>query len=218
MWSMPQHEQRRSVPRAYKSVFDLVLGFIALVIALPIIAILAAAVRIALGSPVLFRQTRPGLHGKPFTIFKFRTMRDARDHAGNLLADSERLTRFGLFLRRTSADELPELFNVLRGDMSLVGPRPLLMEYLERYTPEQMRRHDVKPGITGWAQINGRNAVSWDERFHLDVWYVDHSSIGLDLKIIGLTLIKVFKRQDISADGHVTMPKYEGVRRGASEP
>jgi lipopolysaccharide/colanic/teichoic acid biosynthesis glycosyltransferase len=208
---MPQHEQPRSVPRAYKLVFDLALGFIALVIALPIIAILAAAVRIALGSPVLFRQTRPGLHGKPFTIFKFRTMRDARDYAGNLLADSERLTRFGLFLRSTSADELPELFNVLRGDMSLVGPRPLLMEYLERYTPEQMRRHDVKPGITGWAQINGRNAVSWDERFDLDVWYVHHYSIALDVRILGLTAIKVLKRQDISAEGHVTMRKFEGV-------
>jgi lipopolysaccharide/colanic/teichoic acid biosynthesis glycosyltransferase len=207
---MSDREQRPSAPRAYKRTFDLVFGFIALVIALPVIAVLAIAVRIALGSPVLFRQTRPGLHGKPFTIFKFRTMRDTRDQTGRLVADSDRLTRFGRVLRSTSADELLELFNVLRGDMSLVGPRPLLMEYLERYTPEQMCRHDVKPGITGWAQINGRNAVSWDERFDLDVWYVDHHSVWLDMKVLALTVIKVLRRQNVNAEGHATMPKFEG--------
>jgi lipopolysaccharide/colanic/teichoic acid biosynthesis glycosyltransferase len=207
---MSYRQQRVSAHHAYKRTFDLVFGFMALVIALPLIAVLAVAVRIALGSPVLFRQTRPGLHGKPFTIYKFRTMQDTKDHAGNVLADSERLTRFGRFLRSTSADELPELFNVVRGDMSLVGPRPLLVEYLDRYTHEQMRRHSVKPGITGWAQINGRNVLSWEERFSYDLWYVDHHSVWLDIKILRRTVIKVILRQGISADGHVTMPKYNG--------
>ena len=172
--------------------------------------IVAFLVRIKLGSPVIFRQIRPGLHGKPFVLYKFRTMTDARDEDGNLLPDELRLTPFGKFLRSTSLDELPELFNVLKGDMSLVGPRPLLMQYLERYTPEQARRHEVKPGITGWAQINGRNALSWEEKFEMDVWYVDNWSIWLDLKILLLTLIKVLKREGIHADGHVTMPEFFG--------
>lgn len=172
--------------------------------------IVAFLVRIKLGSPVIFRQIRPGLHGKPFVLYKFRTMTDARDEDGNLLPDELRLTPFGKFLRSTSLDELPELFNVLKGDMSLVGPRPLLMQYLDRYTPEQARRHEVKPGITGWAQINGRNALSWEEKFELDVWYVDNWSIWLDLKILLLTLIKVLKREGIHADGHVTMPEFFG--------
>jgi lipopolysaccharide/colanic/teichoic acid biosynthesis glycosyltransferase len=200
---------RRPVPRVYKRIFDLVFGFIALIIALPIIAILAVVTRVALGSPILFRQTRPGLHGKPFTILKFRTMLEALDSNGIPLPDAKRMTRFGRFLRSTSGDELPELFNVLRGEMSLVGPRPLLMEYLDRYTPYQMRRHNVRPGITGWAQVNGRNALSWNDRFDLDLWYVDHCSVWLDMKILALTFVKVFERQGISAEGHATMPKFE---------
>jgi len=163
-----------------------------------------------MGSPVLFRQVRPGLHRKPFVMYKFRTMRDLRDTEGRLLPDEMRLTRVGHILRATSLDELPELFNVLKGEMSLVGPRPLLMEYLELYTPEQARRHEVKPGITGWAQVNGRNAITWEEKFKLDVWYVDNWSLGLDLKILALTLIKVLKREGISADGHATMPEFRG--------
>jgi lipopolysaccharide/colanic/teichoic acid biosynthesis glycosyltransferase len=161
-----------------------------------------------MGRPVLFRQARPGLHGKPFVMYKFRTMRDLRDAEGNLLPDEARLTPFGRWLRTTSLDELPELVNVLRGEMSLVGPRPLLMEYLERYTPEQARRHEVKPGITGWAQIHGRNNLSWEERLRLDVWYVDHWSLWLDLKILWRTLWMVLRREGISAQGHATMPRF----------
>lgn len=206
----------RCYQRYGKSLLDLTLAGIALVLFSPVLTAIALFVRIKLGSPVLFRQQRPGLHGKPFTLLKFRTMNDARDPDGNLLPDEQRLTPFGQFLRRTSLDEFPELFNVLRGEMSLVGPRPLLMQYLDRYTPEQMRRHEVKPGITGWAQVNGRNALSWEEKFALDVWYVDHLSFWLDLKIILLTIWKVLRREGISQDGFATMPEFMGRQSGGS--
>lgn len=173
-------------------------------------------VRVKLGSPVFFRQTRPGLHGKPFGMIKFRSMTNAKDSQGNLLPDSERLPRFGQLLRSTSLDELPELFNVIKGDMSLVGPRPLLMKYLERYTPEQMRRHEVRPGITGWAQVNGRNNVPWEERFAMDVWYVDNRTLLLDIKILWLTVMKVIKRSDVSQEGHATMTEFTGANGGPS--
>lgn len=163
-----------------------------------------------LGSPVLFKQQRPGLHGKPFYLYKFRTMTDERDENGELLPDHLRLTPFGQFLRKYSLDELPQLFNVLKGDISLVGPRPLLMEYLELYTPEQARRHEVKPGITGWAQVNGRNAISWEEKFKLDVWYVDNRTFWLDIKILFLTVIKVLKKEGINQSEYVTMEKFTG--------
>lgn len=191
---------------------DILLSTFFLILFSPIMLLITILIYINLGSPVIFKQLRPGLHGKPFYIYKFRTMKDLRDENGNLLPDGQRLTQFGAFLRSTSLDELPELINVLKGDMSLVGPRPLLMEYLDRYTPEQARRHEVKPGITGWAQINGRNAISWEEKFKLDVWYVDNWSIWLDLKIMAITLIKVLKREGISAEGHVTMPEFKGVQ------
>ena len=174
--------------RIGKRILDLIAVTTALIILSPVLAFLALLVRARLGPPILFRQQRPGLYGRPFTLYKFRSMTDARDEQGNLLPDGERLTRFGKWLRSTSLDELPELFNVLKGHMSLVGPRPLLMEYLPLYTPEQARRHEVKPGITGWAQVNGRNAISWEEKFKLDVWYVDHVSFWLDLKILALTV------------------------------
>ncbi|MGI9860919.1 sugar transferase [Moorella naiadis] len=193
-----------------KRLLDFLGAFIGLVVLSPFIIVIALAVRVNMGGPVLFRQERPGLRGHPFFLYKFRTMRDLRDAEGLLLPDEMRLTRLGRFLRSTSLDELPELFNVLKGEMSLVGPRPLLMEYLDRYTPEQARRHEVKPGITGWAQVNGRNAITWEEKFKLDVWYVDNWSLGLDLKILGLTLIKVLKREGISAGGHATMPEFRG--------
>lgn len=163
-----------------------------------------------MGRRVLFVQKRPGLHGRPFALFKFRTMTYARDEQGNLLTDRERLSRLGRFLRSTSLDELPELFNVIKGDMSLVGPRPLLIQYLDRYTPEQARRHEVKPGITGWAQVNGRNALTWEEKFKLDIWYVDHMSFWLDLKIIAMTILKILKREGISQPGHMTMEEFKG--------
>ena len=183
------------------------LGLIAL--ALPLL-LLMALIRRRLGSPVFFRQTRPGLHGQPFEMVKFRTMTDTRGPDGALLPDAERLTPFGRFLRSTSLDELPELWNVLKGDMSLVGPRPLLMEYLPLYSPEQARRHAVRPGVTGWAQVNGRNALGWDEKFKLDVWYVDHRSLWLDIKILWLTVKKVLVREGISAAGEATMPRFTG--------
>ncbi len=193
-----------------KRLFDVCVALGLLVaLALPLL-LLAWAVRRNLGSPVLFRQLRPGLQGRPFMMVKFRTMTDARDAGGALLPDAQRLTKFGRFLRASSLDELPELWNVLRGEMSLVGPRPLLMEYLPLYSPEQARRHEVRPGITGWAQINGRNAVSWDQRFLLDVWYVDHRSLWLDLKILWLTGRKVLVREGISAQGDATMPRFTG--------
>jgi sugar transferase EpsL len=191
-----------------KRVFDIVVSAVALTVLAPVMGLIALAVWRTMGRPVLFRQARPGLHGKPFVMYKFRTMRDLRDAEGNLLPDEARLTPFGRWLRTTSLDELPELVNVLRGEMSLVGPRPLLMEYLDRYTPEQARRHEVKPGITGWAQIHGRNNLSWEERLRLDVWYVDHWSLWLDLKILWRTLWMVLRREGISAQGHATMPRF----------
>jgi len=193
-----------------KRLFDVTVTVLALLFLAPVLATVALLVRLKLGAPVLFCQRRPGWHGQPFTLHKFRTMTDSRDAQGILLPDTERLTHFGLFLRRFSLDELPELYNVLRGDMSLVGPRPLLMQYLDWYTPEQARRHEVRPGLTGWAQVNGRNALSWEGKFEMDVWYVDHWSLGLDLKIIGMTVVKVVKREGISAEGHATMEEFMG--------
>lgn len=192
-----------------KRLFDMILSVSALVILSPVLVVLALLVRLKLGSPILFRQIRPGLNEKPFNMLKFRTMTDMFGADGVLLPDSERLTRFGRFLRASSLDELPELFNVLKGDMSLVGPRPLLMQYLERYSPEQARRHEVKPGITGWAQVNGRNAISWEEKFKLDVWYVAHWSLWLDIKIIILTIWKIIKREGISQPGQATMEEFK---------
>lgn len=180
-----------------------------LILAIPM-GIIAALVRIKLGSPVIFKQQRPGLHGKPFYLYKFRTMTDEKDEQRNLHSDHLRLTSFGKFLRKLSLDELPQLINVMKGDISLIGPRPLLMEYLSLYTPEQNRRHDIRPGITGWAQVNGRNAISWEEKFELDVWYVDHQSFWLDMKIIFLTIIKVFKSEGINQKGHATIERFTG--------
>ena len=199
-----------SYRRAGKRLFDLLLTVPSLILLAPLLLLLALLVRLKLGSPVLFRQRRPGLRGRAFTLMKFRTMTDARDADGRLLPDGERLTGFGKFLRATSLDELPELFNVLKGEMSLVGPRPLLMEYLDRYTSEQARRHEVKPGLTGWAQVNGRNALQWEDKFKLDVWYVDRASLWLDLRILARTLIQLVKREGISAEGHATMPFFAG--------
>ncbi len=193
-----------------KRTFDIISALVGLILTCPILFIIAIIIRVRLGNIILFRQMRPGLHGKPFVMYKFRTMLDLRDKDGNLLPDEQRLTGIGRFLRSTSLDELPELINVLKGEMSLVGPRPLLMEYLDRYTPEQARRHNVKPGITGWAQVNGRNAISWEDKFKLDVWYVDNWSLWLDIKILFLTIIQVFRREGISADGYSTMPKFMG--------
>jgi len=191
-----------------KRLFDLIAAFFALLLlALPL-ALLAWQVRRKLGSPVFFTQVRPGLHGKPFKMVKFRTMTSERGPDGELLPDAVRLTPFGRFLRSSSLDELPELWNVLKGDMSLVGPRPLLMEYLPLYSPAQARRHEVRPGITGWAQVNGRNAISWEDKFKLDVWYVDHRSLWLDVKILWLTVQKVLVRDGISAEGETTMPRF----------
>jgi sugar transferase EpsL len=198
-----------------KRLVDLTATVVGLLCIWPLLLVLALLTRIKHGVPVFFCQERPGLHGRPFMMYKFRTMTVERDSHGNLLPDDQRLTGLGRFLRSTSLDELPELINVLRGDMSLVGPRPLLVQYLDRYTPEQMRRHDVRPGITGWAQINGRNAIGWDEKFKLDVWYVENQSLCLDLKIIGLTLLKVFKREGINQPGQATMEEFWGERRPA---
>ena len=196
-----------------KRLLDVVGSVTGLLLLSPVMLCTAILVRKRLGSPVLFSQVRPGLGGKPFRMLKFRTMTDARDLDGQLLPDRDRLTSFGRFLRGTSLDELPELLNVLKGDMSLVGPRPLLMEYLPLYSAEQARRHDVKPGITGWAQINGRNAISWEQKFALDVWYVDHQSVWLDLRILALTVWKVVRREGISAANDATMPRFEGNSR-----
>ena len=193
-----------------KRVFDVLASTTAVVVLSPVLVFLVVLLRCRMGAPVLFRQVRPGLFGKPFVMIKFRTMHDAKDREGRPLLDSERLTGLGRFLRATSLDELPELWNVLKGDMSLVGPRPLLMEYLPLYTAEQARRHEVRPGITGWAQVNGRNALSWEEKFALDIWYVDHQSLWLDMKIIALTLWKVVRRDGISAAGEATMPRFTG--------
>lgn len=197
-----------------KRLFDIVFASCALVAASPVLAMLALLVRINMGAPILFVHLRPGLHGKAFWMPKFRTMRDAHDRDGLFLADADRITGLGQFLRSTSLDELPGLWSVLKGDMSLVGPRPLLMEYLPLYSTEQTRRHEVRPGITGWAQVNGRNALSWDEKFGLDLWYVDNRSFMLDLKILLLTVRKVLVRDGISAAGEATMPKFTGNKTG----
>jgi lipopolysaccharide/colanic/teichoic acid biosynthesis glycosyltransferase len=191
-------------------VFDILFAGLGLALLAPLLAATAFAVRTTLGSPVLFRQARPGLHGRPFVLYKFRTMRQVTDARSQPLPDADRLTRLGRFLRATSLDELPELWNVLRGDMSLVGPRPLLVEYLSLYTPEQARRHWVRPGLTGWAQVNGRNALSWEERLALDVWYVDHRSWHLDVRILLLTVWQVLARTGISQEGHATMERFRG--------
>ena len=196
--------------RALKRLIDVLVAAVALIILSPLILVVALLVRARLGSPVLFTQERPGLHGKPFTMIKFRTMLDARDENGALRPDSERLTDFGRRLRSSSLDELPELWNVLTGDMSLIGPRPLLMHYLPLYSVQQARRHDVPPGITGWAQINGRNAIGWDQKFALDTWYVDHWSLALDAKILAASVKSVFSKHGISADGEATMPEFTG--------
>tara|TARA_R110002020_G_scaffold29239_1_gene92369 strand:+ start:36549 stop:37160 length:612 start_codon:yes stop_codon:yes gene_type:complete len=193
-----------------KRAFDVILSASGLIVLSPVILYVAWKISRKMGSPVLFRQVRPGIDGKPFEMVKFRTMKDAIDAQGNPLPDAERLTSFGQFLRSSSLDELPELWNVLKGDMSLVGPRPLLMEYLPLYSAEQYRRHDVRPGVTGWAQINGRNTLSWKEKFALDVWYVDNRSLWLDIKILFLTIKKVVVRDGISADGEATMSRFEG--------
>lgn len=193
-----------------KRIFDIFLSAFALALLAPVIACVAWQISRKMGSPVLFRQVRPGLNGKPFEMVKFRTMKDAVDSDGNPLPDSERLTPFGQFLRSSSLDELPELWNVLKGDMSLVGPRPLLMEYLPLYSSEQYRRHDARPGVTGWAQVNGRNTVGWEEKFEMDVWYVDNQSLWLDIKILFLTVKKVLVRDGISAEGEATMTRFTG--------
>lgn len=200
-----------------KRLLDILVSGTALLLLSPLLLAVAVAVRLFLGSPVLFRQVRPGLGGRPFEMLKFRTMRDAHSADGTPLSDAERLTRFGRRLRATSLDELPELWNILKGDMSLVGPRPLLMQYLPRYSPAQARRHEVRPGLTGWAQVNGRNAIGWDEKFALDVWYVDNRSLWLDLKILFLTAKSLFTRRGISAPGHETMPEFMGSA-AASRP
>jgi sugar transferase EpsL len=193
-----------------KRVFDILMSAGLLILLAPLMVLLAIMVVARMGRPVLFRQVRPGLHGRPFTMIKFRTMRNAVGEKGMLLSDAERLTGFGRFLRASSLDELPELVNVMKGDMSLVGPRPLLMEYLPLYSPEQARRHEVRPGITGWAQVNGRNALTWDEKFRLDVWYVDNRNLVMDAKILVKTLLAVARRQGISNDGNATMPPFRG--------
>ena len=203
---MPANKQ----PPLSKRFFDLALTIPGVVVISPLLALIAILVRLVHGTPVLFRQTRPGLRGNPIVVPKFRTMTDACDEDGNMLPDAERVTKFGLFLRSTSLDELPELWNVLKGEMSLVGPRPLLIQYLERYDPEQTRRHDVLPGMTGWAQINGRNILSWEDKFKLDVWYVDNWSLWLDAKILFLTFWKVLTREGISQPGHVTSEEFKG--------
>lgn len=193
-----------------KRLLDIIIASIALILLSPLYAFVAYKVRKNLGSPVLFRQVRPGLHGKPFEMIKFRTMKDAVDEQGNPLPDSERLTPFGQMLRSTSLDEMPELWNVIKGDMSIVGPRPLLMEYLPLYSPEQAKRHDVRPGMTGHAQVNGRNAIGWEEKFKLDTWYVENQSIWLDFKIMFKTVHKVLAKDDISAEGEATMTRFTG--------
>jgi lipopolysaccharide/colanic/teichoic acid biosynthesis glycosyltransferase len=196
-----------------KRTMDIAVAAAACLVLAPLLAVLAVLIRIKLGAPVLFRQQRPGLGGKPFWLIKFRSMRDAVDEAGNPLPDDQRLTRFGALLRRSSLDELPELWNVIRGDMSLVGPRPLLMQYLPLYTAEQRQRHDVRPGVTGWAQVNGRNAISWEDKFKLDVWYVQHRTFWLDLRILAITVLRVVRPQGISAAGHVTTAPFQGSTR-----
>lgn len=203
-----------AAPPRVKRAFDVVVGGTLLIISLPLMLVVAALVRLALGTPVLFRQTRPGLGGRPFELLKFRTMSEAKAADGRLLPDDDRMTPLGRWLRRSSLDEVPELINVVRGDVSLVGPRPLLMEYLPLYSERQAMRHAVRPGITGWAQVNGRNAVDWEERFELDLWYVQHRSFWLDLRIIALTAWRVLRPQGITQAGHATMSKFTGSQRG----
>lgn len=200
-----------------KRLIDILSALLGLIVLGPVLIITAILVRIKLGAPVLFKQKRPGLHTQPFYVYKFRTMTDQRDADGRLLPDEVRLTPLGKLLRRLSLDELPQLLNVVKGDLSLVGPRPLLMQYLPLYSPEQSRRHEVRPGITGWAQVNGRNAISWEEKFKLDVWYVDHQSFWLDLKILGMTFNKVFKREGISQNGQATMEAFRGNQKRVSQ-
>jgi lipopolysaccharide/colanic/teichoic acid biosynthesis glycosyltransferase len=195
-----------------KRLLDIVVAMLALILLLPFMAIIALLVRIKIGKPILFRQNRPGRYGKPFLLLKFRTMAEGIDQDGIPLPDKERITKFGGLLRSSSLDELPELWNVLRGDMSLVGPRPLLVEYLPLYTAEQARRHEVRPGLTGWAQVNGRNAQTWDKRFELDLWYVDHQTMRLDLQILGMTVSNVLMRHGITAEGEATMPRFTGSK------
>lgn len=207
---MAKDERDRKWQELIKWMADRLVAALALFLISPLLLILGSAVYIRMGRPILFAQPRPGKDGRIFTFYKFRTMTDERDLDGNLLPDAQRLTALGQFLRKTSLDELPQLWNVLKGDMSFVGPRPLLVAYLDRYTPEQARRHEVKPGITGWAQVNGRNAISWEEKFKLDIWYVDGWSLWLDLKILFLTVIKVLKREGISQPTHVTMSEFQG--------
>lgn len=199
-----------TLQKSVKYLADCLIAAIALLLLTPLLLLIAVAIYLRMGFPILFAQPRPGKDGQIFTFYKFRTMTNERDADGNLLPDEKRLTAIGQFLRQTSLDELPQLWNVLKGDMSFVGPRPLLVAYLNRYNSEQARRHEVKPGITGWAQVNGRNAISWEEKFKLDVWYVDNWSLWLDLKILFLTVIKVFKREGISAENHVTMSEFKG--------
>jgi lipopolysaccharide/colanic/teichoic acid biosynthesis glycosyltransferase len=200
----------RLVSKFIKSVLDRIIAAIALLILSPLILIMAIAIYVRMGKPIIFAQLRPGQNGRIFTFYKFRTMTDERDFNGNLLPDEQRLTAFGQFLRQTSLDELPQLWNVVKGDMSFVGPRPLMVDYLDRYSPEQARRHEVTPGITGWAQINGRNALTWQEKFKLDVWYVDHWNLWLDLKILFLTVWKVLQKEGISQEGHATIEDFLG--------
>ncbi len=207
-WDVLQRYQYIMTFQLEKRLFDLAIAGSSVFFLSLLLILIGILVRMKIGSPVLFRQVRPGLRGRPFTIYKFRTMTDERDKDGNLLPDGERLTRLGRFLRKTSIDELPELFNVVKGNMSIVGPRPLLMQYLDRYTPEQARRHGVKPGITGWAQVNGRNAISWEDKFKLDVWYVDNWSLWLDVKILGMTVMRVLKREGINQTGEATMEEF----------
>jgi sugar transferase EpsL len=201
-----------------KRSLDFTLSAMALLVLSPLLVLISCLVRWQLGSPVLFHQQRPGLCGRPFTLVKFRTMTDAYGDGGELLPDAQRLTTFGRFLRDSSLDELPELINVLRGELSLVGPRPLLMRYLDRYTPDQMRRHDVRPGLTGWVQVNGRNSLSWAEKLELDLWYVDHASFWLDAKIIALTVLKILKRDGINEPGEATASEFMGTQSDPTEP
>lgn len=196
-----------------KRLFDFIIAFCALFFLLPIIILVSLLIRFKLGAPIFFTQDRPGLNGKVFKIIKFRTMLNGKNNQGKLLPDQERMTKFGTFLRSTSLDELPGLFNVLKGDMSIVGPRPLLVQYLCLYSAEQARRHDVRPGITGWAQVNGRNAISWEQKFEYDIWYVDNYSLLLDFRILLLTVKKVFFKEDISASNHATMPEFKGNKK-----
>lgn len=214
---MPQMTQIHTgffVAKKMKRFFDILFSATALLVLLPVLVVVAVLVRIKLGSPVLFKQQRPGLNCSLFTMYKFRTMiSKTHDEQGDQLPDEKRLTRFGLWLRATSLDELPELFNVIKGDLSLVGPRPLMVKYLDRYTPEQNRRHEVKPGITGWAQVNGRNNMTWEQKFEYDLWYVDHRSLWLDFKILFLTFWHVVCRKDIAKEGHVTVDEFMGSEK-----